>query len=61
MSSENAVVKWLSGKKTYLDAGAIIVCGVLQGYGVQIPPYVWAAIAAFGLASLRDAVKKAEV
>ena len=54
---ENAVVKWLKGKKTYAVAAAVLTCGVLQHYGVGVPEYVWVALAAFGLAFLRAGVQ----
>ena len=50
----------LEGWKSYLTAAVIIVCGVLDGYGIEVPPYVWAALAAVGLGSLRAAVGKIE-
>ena len=54
------VLKFLDGKKTYCIAGAIVVCGILSAYGVEIPEYVWAALGALGLGWLRSGVKKAE-
>lgn len=56
-----AIARWLDGKRTYLTAGAILVCGVLAYYEIAIPQYVWAALAALGLGFLRAGVKKAEV
>jgi len=65
MSSEvkppAAIAKWLDGKRTYLMAATILVCGILAAYGIEIPEYVWAALAALGLGFLRAAVKKAEM
>ena len=55
-----AVMRWLSGRRSYLTAAAILGCGVLSAYGVQIPEYVWAALGALGLGFLRAAVKKTE-
>ncbi len=55
-----AIARWLDGKRTYLTAAVILVCGILTAYGVEIPEYVWAALAALGLGFLRSAVKKAE-
>jgi len=64
MSSEitppAAIAKWLDGKRTYLTAATILLCGILAAYGVEIPEYVWAALAALGLGFLRAAVRKAE-
>ena len=56
---QNAVVKWLSGKKTYSVAAAILIRGILAQYGVEIPVYVDAALLAFGLGFLRLGVQKA--
>lgn len=53
--------KWLSGRRTYLTAGVILLCGILAVYGLEIPEYIWAALAALGLGFLRAGVKKAEV
>ena len=53
---ENAVVKWLTGKKTYAVALAILVCGVLGTQGIKIPEFAWTAMAAFGLGFLRAGV-----
>jgi hypothetical protein len=61
MTERNAVVKWLDGKRTYLTAGAILAVGILVGFGVQVPEYVWAALAALGLGFLRAGVKKGEI
>ena len=54
---KNAIVKFVEGRKTYFVAGTILLCGILQARGVVIPEYVWAALAAFGLAFLRAGVK----
>lgn len=56
----NALTKWMQGKKTYITAGAILVTGILQTYGVDVPPYVWAALAALGMGSLRASIPKKE-
>jgi len=48
----------LDGRKTYITAGAIVVAGILQSQGVQVPGYVWAALSALGLGFLRAGVKK---
>ena len=53
---KNAVVRWLEGKKTYAVAGVILACGVLKHFGVEVPEFVWAALAAFGLGFLRMGV-----
>ena len=50
---------WLTGKKTYLTAAAILICGILQSQDIIVPEYVWAALAALGLGFLRMGVKKA--
>ena len=54
---QNEVVKWLEGKKTYAVAITVLACGVLDAYGVVVPEFVWAALAAFGLGFLRSGVK----
>ena len=53
----NEVVKWLRGKKTYAMAAVILLCGILASQGVEIPEYVWAALAGLGLGFLRAGVK----
>ncbi len=55
-----AVARWLDGKRTYLTAAVILLCGVLAAHGVEVPDYVWAALAALGLGFLRAAVHKAQ-
>ena len=57
----DTILKWLDGKRTYVVAAAILGCGVAAGFGVHIPEYVWAALAALGLGWLRAGVKKAEL
>lgn len=54
--ADNAVVKWLTGKKTYAVALTILACGIMKHYGVDVPEYAWAALAAFGLGFLRMGV-----
>ncbi len=61
MSEENAITRWMQGKKTYFVASTILACGVMAYYGVGIPEFVWAALAALGLGFLRAGVKKGEV
>ncbi len=58
METDNAVVKWLKGKKTYAIAGTILAVGIMARYGVEVPEFVWATLAAFGLAFLRAGVNK---
>lgn len=53
---ENAVVTWLKGKKTYAVAIAVVACGILKRQGVEVPEFVWVALAAFGLAFLRAGI-----
>ena len=36
----------------------LLICGVLTWQGVQVPEFVWAALAAFGLGFLRAGVQK---
>lgn len=54
----DSVMTWMNGRKTYLTAAAILVCGILSAYDIVIPEYVWAALAALGLGFLREGVKK---
>jgi len=56
----NAVVRWIEGRRTYAVALAILACGILSAYGVEIPEYVWASLAALGLGFLRAGVQKPE-
>lgn len=60
-NEQNALARWLDGKRTYLTAATILACGILSWQGVTIPEFVWAALAALGLGFLRAGVKKAEV
>lgn len=54
-----ALVKWFDGKKTYFTAAAIMAVGIMTAYGIEVPEYVWAALAALGLGFLRMGVKSA--
>lgn len=49
----------ITGYRTYITAGAILVVGILSSFGVEIPEYVWAALAAAGLGFLRAGVNNA--
>jgi len=53
-----ALQKFFEGKKSYIVAACIIVTGVLNENGIEVPVYVWSALAALGLAAIRDAIKK---
>jgi hypothetical protein len=55
---QNAIAKWMSGKKTYFVAGTILACGILATQGIEIPEFVWASLAALGLGFLRAGVAK---
>ena len=52
------MLNWLNGKKTYAVAVITFVLGGLQAAGVAIPPWIYPLLAAAGLGSLRDGVKK---
>lgn len=54
------MTKWLSGKRTYLVVAAIVAVSILNACEVQLPEYVWTALAAAGLGFLRAGIKKAE-
>ena len=60
MDEPNAVVKFVEGRKTYFVAATILVCGILADCGVDIPVYVWGALAAFGLGFLRMGVARGD-
>lgn len=53
-----ALAKLLDGKKTYLTAATILAVGILNAYGIEVPPFVWSALGALGLGFLRAGVKK---
>ncbi len=57
----NRVSEWIDGRRTYAVALVILTCGILAGYGVAIPEYVWASLAALGLGFLRAGVQKGEL
>ena len=52
--------EWLKGKKTYITGAAIIACGILRSYGVEIPYYVWAALAVMECGFIHAAVQNAK-
>ncbi len=52
------LMEWLKGKKTYIVAIIGGILGILQGCGVPVPEYVYAILAAFGIAAVRAAVTK---
>jgi hypothetical protein len=54
------ILSWLVGKRTYLVAATILLCGILGECGVTIPQFVWAALAALGLGFLRAGVDEAK-
>lgn len=59
VEDNNALARWAAGKKSYLVAAAIFICGILQEMGVDIPVFVWATLSALGLSFLRAGVKRA--
>jgi hypothetical protein len=52
------LIEWLKGKKTYIVAIVAAVTGVLQAFGVVIPEYVYAVLAALGISAVRAAITK---
>ena len=54
------VLKWLSGKKTFIVALGIGAVAVLRALDVEIPEVTWPILAALGLAAIRAGVKKSE-
>ena len=55
---QNAILTWLNGKKTYAVAVAILACGIMSYFSVEVPEFVWAALSALGLGFLRAGVQK---
>ena len=51
---------FLKGKKTYITMGATFVCAGLSAVGVPIPEFVFIALGALGVTTLRAGVAKAE-
>ena len=55
----SAIVEWLKGKKTYAVAAAVVVIAFCkERFGVDVPGFVWAVLAAAGLGFLRAGVEK---
>lgn len=50
--------KLLQGKKTYVIMVVALIIAAVQIYGIQIPEYVWAILAALGLGGVRSAINK---
>ena len=55
------VIEFLKGKKQYLVAAFVGICAAAEALGYPIPPYVYAAAAAFGIGANRAAINKAAV
>ena len=49
---------WLEGKKTYIVAIIGAILGLLQIFGIVVPEWVFAILAAIGLGTVRAAIKK---
>ena len=47
------VIEWLKGKKTYITALVVGICAALNALGIIIPEWVYLALGALGLGSLR--------
>ena len=56
-----AILTRLNGKKTYIVALTAGILAALQSLGIDIPPMVYMLLGSVGLATVRSAVKKAEV
>ena len=57
MSLYHSIVNWLTGKKSYIVAGLILVLSVLSGFDIcTIPEWMWGCLAALGLGTVRIAV-----
>ncbi len=50
------MLEWIKGKRTYAVAITTLLVGILNAYGIVIPPYVWAGLGALGLGFLRMGV-----
>jgi len=57
---ENALKKWLRGKKTYIAAAGVLICGILKSQDIEVPIYIWAALTALGLSGIRSAIQNAK-
>lgn len=53
-----AILDFLSGKKTYIVAFIVAIEAGLQFLGIQIPGWVDTALAAIGLTTVRAAIAK---
>lgn len=51
-------LEFIDGKKTYITAIAVFVCGGLMALGVEIPEFVWVVLGALGLTGVRSALNK---
>ena len=51
------LIEWLKGKKSYLVAIVVGLLAALQSLGVAIPEYIYALLAAFGIAAVRASIK----
>jgi len=53
------LIKWLSGRKTYFVAIAVVVLGLLQGLDIfTLPDAAWPIIGAVGLGFMRASISK---
>ena len=48
---------WLVGRKTYIVAIIGAIFGVLAAFGIVVPEWVYAILAAIGLGTLRASIK----
>jgi len=42
------ILNFVNGKKTYITAFVVFVCGGLMALGIEIPEYVWVVLGALG-------------
>lgn len=55
------ILKWLSGKKTYIVVIVTLALGTAKGFDILIiPEFVWIILGALGLGAIRSAAKKIE-
>jgi len=54
----NAIIKFLSGKKTYIIGTLVFILGGLQALGYDVPSDVFSFLGGLGLITLRSAIVK---
>lgn len=57
-NKESPMLKFLTGKKTYIIAILIAVGGILEAFGISIPTYVWPILGGLGFGAVRAGINK---